>query len=213
MSELKLFDEKSLYDRVKAHAMEMGYADTLSALAFAEKAHEGQLRDSAENIPYIVHPLQIAMHAIALGLSEDEILATALLHDVCEDCGIRPEELPVSDPVKESVRLLTKTWDSADKDPALEKAYYRALCEDRVALMVKLLDRCNNISSMAGGFSGKRIRRYMRETKEYYPQLFQKAADTYPEYESCLFAIRYQMHSVMEAMKRTLIGEGLEETI
>ncbi|MCR5282600.1 MAG: HD domain-containing protein [Lachnospiraceae bacterium] len=201
----ELFDEEILYTRVEAFAGEHGLKDTLSALAFAQKAHEGQRRDSSENIPYIVHPLQITLHAIALGMIEDELLATALLHDVCEDCGVAWDRLPVSESIQNSVRLLTKTWAAGEGSKELEQAYYDALSEDRIALMVKLLDRCNNISSMAGGFSGKRIIRYMEETQTYYGPLFEKAAQKYPDYRDSLFAIRYQMYSVMEAVQRKLL--------
>ena len=71
--------------------------------------------------------------------------------------------------------------------------------------MVKLLDRCNNISSMAGGFSGRRIVRYIEETDYFYKPLFEKAAKKYPEYQDSLFAIRYQMYSVIEAIERKLL--------
>ncbi len=201
----ELFDEEILYTRVESCAKAQGLQDTLSALPFARKCHEGQRRDSSENIPYIVHPLQIALHAIALGMVEDELLATALLHDVCEDCGVAYDRLPVSKAVQNSVRLLTKKWAAGEGSKELEEAYYEELSKDRIALMVKLLDRCNNISSMAGGFSGKRIVRYMEETRYFYKPLFEKAAKEYPDYRDALFAIRYQMYSVMEAVQRKLL--------
>src|SRR5688572_28196694 len=58
--------------------------------AFAEGAHEGQVRASGE--PYVTHPR--AVRAIL----EDEFpepvddvtLAIALLHDVLEDCDVHP---------------------------------------------------------------------------------------------------------------------------
>ncbi len=51
-------------------------------IVFSIKAHEGQFRKSGE--PYAVHPLLVA--TIASHFSKDEdIIATALLHDVVED--------------------------------------------------------------------------------------------------------------------------------
>ena len=61
------------------------------AMIFATRAHDGALRKGT-NLPYIVHPAEVA--AIAATLTDDsEILAAALLHDVMEDCGVSEEEL------------------------------------------------------------------------------------------------------------------------
>ena len=56
------------------------------AMIFAACAHDGMLRKGT-NVPYIVHPAEVA--AIASTLTDDpEILAAAVLHDVIEDCGV-----------------------------------------------------------------------------------------------------------------------------
>ncbi|NLA52783.1 MAG: bifunctional (p)ppGpp synthetase/guanosine-3',5'-bis(diphosphate) 3'-pyrophosphohydrolase, partial [Clostridiales bacterium] len=61
------------------------------AIAFAAKCHENQKRKST-NTPYIVHPMEAC--AIAATLTSDpEVLAAAVLHDVCEDCGISIQAL------------------------------------------------------------------------------------------------------------------------
>ena len=53
----------------------------------------------------------MACHALAMGLEEDELLAAILLHDVCEDCGVPPGELPVCEEVRRIVALVTKPED------------------------------------------------------------------------------------------------------
>ncbi len=64
---------------------------TTMAAEFAARAHDGMLRRGTD-IPYIVHPMEVA--AIVAALTDDEeILAAALLHDVIEDCGVTEEEL------------------------------------------------------------------------------------------------------------------------
>ena len=61
------------------------------AMIFATQAHDGALRKGT-NLPYIVHPAEVA--AIAATLTDDpQILAAALLHDVMEDCGVSEDEL------------------------------------------------------------------------------------------------------------------------
>ncbi|MCR4689783.1 MAG: HD domain-containing protein [Lachnospiraceae bacterium] len=199
-----LFDAGLLYRKTEAFAGKHELEDTLSALPFAKKAHQGQLRDCAQTVPYIVHPLQMALHAIHMGIGEDEILATALLHDVCEDCNISKEELPVSESVREAVMLLTKDWGSGEKTKEKEDLYYKKISENKTATIVKLLDRCNNVSSMASGFTQKRIAGYLQETEEYYMPLMETALERYPEFREQIFLIYYQMHSVMEALERML---------
>lgn len=61
------------------------------SIAFALKAHEGQLRKS-ENIPFILHPCEAA--AIAATLTADrETLAAVMLHDTVEDTAVTIEDI------------------------------------------------------------------------------------------------------------------------
>ena len=51
------------------------------AVILAINAHDGTYR--GDGVPYVVHPIRIALHAASLGLSTQTILA-ALLHDVVD---------------------------------------------------------------------------------------------------------------------------------
>lgn len=54
------------------------------ALRTAVEAHEGQFRKSPESVPYVVHPVHVAL--LAARFDPDEVtLQAALLHDVVED--------------------------------------------------------------------------------------------------------------------------------
>ncbi len=61
------------------------------ALTFATNAHAGQLRKYTGQ-PYIVHPITV-MGIVSQAGCGDAICAAALLHDVCEDCGVDPAEI------------------------------------------------------------------------------------------------------------------------
>lgn len=64
------------------------------ALAFASRMHEGMVRKGT-NVPYIVHPVEVA--EIVASMTDDEhVIAAALLHDVMEDCGVTKQELESS---------------------------------------------------------------------------------------------------------------------
>ena len=199
----RLFSETRMVTYVSAYCNAKKLYQTKRALAFARKMHDGQFRKpghSGERVPYIYHPLLLTCHALALGLEEDDLLSACLLHDVCEDCGVDPEELPVNETTREAVRLLTKPENFGKTDPEY-RTYYEGIAGNRIALMVKILDRCNNVSGMATSFTDEHMAEYIRETQEYIHPLIERARDEYPEYANQLFLIRYHMNSVLEALK------------
>lgn len=190
------FSEEKMYTYLKGCAMGRGWVATVNALSFARELHAGQLRKSGE--PYIVHPLTMANHAIALGVHEDEIIATILLHDVCEDCGVQSKELPVSRNVREAVRLLTRV-----KGEPLGP-YYREIGENRVATIAKLFDRCNNVSTMAGVFTLEKLREYIDETREYVLPLLRQAKNRWPNDSNLFFVLKYHIISVIDGLEACL---------
>ena len=84
----RLFDESRMYTYVKTYAGVKNLYQTLKVLPYARDLHKGQVRKGRDQVPYIYHPLLIACHALALGLDDDNLISAALLHDVCEDCGV-----------------------------------------------------------------------------------------------------------------------------
>ncbi len=190
------FDVTKMYTYLKGYAMGQKWHDTLIALALARTAHKDQLRKSGE--PYFVHPLTVACHALALGIEEDAVIAAALLHDVAEDCNIPIETLRVSGETKDAVRRLTHV-----KGEPLEP-YYREIGESRVASLVKLLDRCDNVSTMAGVFSVEKIHQYIAETREYVLPLLRRTKDQWPEDSNVLFVLKYHIMSVIDGLEKCL---------
>lgn len=192
----RLFNEDRMYTYVKTYASVRNLYQTSKALPYARELHKGQVRKGKDKVPYIYHPLLIACHALALGLDDDNIVSTALLHDVCEDCGVTVDELPVNDLIKEAVSLLTK------EDNIGKEQYYQQISQNPIATMVKLLDRCNNVSEMATGFTKKKMVEYIKETESVVYPLIQKAKSEFPMYSNQIFLIKYHMTSVIEAIKR-----------
>ena len=61
------------------------------AARFAAKAHEGAVRKGS-HLPYIVHPMEVAM--VVSAMTDDvEVIAAAYLHDVIEDANVTYEKL------------------------------------------------------------------------------------------------------------------------
>ena len=62
------------------------------AVIYATNAHNGQTRKGT-NLPFIIHPMEVAAIVAAMTLDQD-MLCAAVLHDVVEDCdGISIEDI------------------------------------------------------------------------------------------------------------------------
>lgn len=195
------FDPERMYSYIKGWAMGRRMPDTLSALSFARKLHKDQKRKDGQ--PYIVHPLTMACHAIALEMFTDDaiadqIIAACLLHDVVEDCDAKVTELPVSSATQDAVRRLTHV----KPDPL--DTYYRQIRESQVASVVKLLDRCDNVSTMAGVFSAEKTLSYIKETRDYVLPLIRHVKGGWPVFSNALFIVKYHILSVIDGLEACL---------
>ena len=207
---MEIFNAEKMYTYVRGYATALNMTQTLCALGFARKKHEGQLRKSGE--PYIVHPLTMACDALGLGIKDDDTIATILLHDVCEDCGVQVEELPVNDTVKHGVELMTFQVMNGETKETAKRRYYNMIIQSKEASFAKLIDRCHNVSSMAGTFSIEKLKSYIDETREYVLPLLRQVKETYPEESNVLFILKYHITSVIDAIDLTLKACGKGDT-
>lgn len=194
-----------MYKYIENYANEHDLSLTLHALPFAREKHKGQLRKGpdGQRQPYITHPLQMARHAIAMELTEDNLLAAILLHDVCEDCGVAPQELPVDEEVQEAVCLVTRV------DGESKEKYYSQIRGNRIATLVKLIDRCHNVSQMSLAFSREKLWKYIDETERHILPLLMEVKVQWPEHEQQYFLLEYQISSQLQSIKALLEREDL----
>ncbi len=205
------FSAEHMYTYVKARAQAEGFTQTLAALPLMREKHEGQLRAARTvRTPYAVHPLTLACHALAMGITDDEVLAAALLHDVVEDTDTRPESLPVSDRVRDAVCLLSyntylKKGEDADsqKKKEIKPRYYAEIARNPLAALVKCMDRCNNLACMADGFTREKQVTYVVETERYVLPLLE-VVKAVPGWNNAAWLLRYQIHTLLETFKRLL---------
>ena len=197
-----IYNHEKMFTYIKGFATGAGMKETLKALSYAREKHCGQMRKSGQ--PYIVHPLTMACDAISMGIKDDAVVATILLHDVCEDCGVNPNELPVSDTVKHAVDLMTFRVMEGETKEIAKNRYYNRLMESREAALTKLIDRCHNVSSMAGTFSVKKLKSYIEETRHYVLPLLRKVKNQYPEDSDILFVLKYHSVSVVDSIEATI---------
>lgn len=196
-----VLDKENLHAFLQEFAEKRGFSQTLDALAYAELQHEGQYRSGKKHIPYICHPMMVAVQAISMGFEDDSLLAACLLHDVLEDCGVEPDELPVADDTVKIVKLLTRDKETGCTESGRD-AYYTAIAEIPEAVIVKLLDRSSNLSDMAMGFSRRKMLLYLEETKRWIYPLIEKAEEYYPEKRAQILTLKYHMISIQRTVER-----------
>lgn len=201
-----MFNYEKMYTYLRGFAMRSPQmTETIKALSFARQKHKDQKRRSGE--PYIVHPLIMACNAVSIGIVDDNIIATILLHDVVEDCNVSLADLPVSEKVKQGVKAMTFTVLDGETKEIAKNRYYNTMLENKEGTITKLVDRCHNVSSMAGVFSKEKLESYIKETREYVLPLLRKAKEVYPEMSNVLFILKYHICSVINSIEVSLLAE------
>ena len=204
----RLFREENMFTRMRTTARADNLSETYRALQYMRERHEGQFRKqgryTADQVMYINHPLLMACQAHAYGVRDDALLAAILLHDVVEDTEVTAEELPFSDEVKKIVALVSFSVPEGKTKQEAKKDYFEAISRNEKACVVKLVDRCNNVSTMAGCFSRAKMLEYIAETEEYILPLANVLKNQYPAYSDMAFLVKYHIVSVIEAIKNLI---------
>lgn len=191
---------------LKGYALAKDYKNTLNALAYARNAHRDQKRKDGQ--PYFIHPLTMACHATALEAVSDDLLAAILLHDVVEDCEVTLSDLPVSQETKEIVKLVTFKVENGETKEVAKNRYYNAILKNENAVIVKLIDRCHNVSSMAGTFTNDKLLAYIEETRAYVLPLLREAKTAYPQFSNIFFVLKYHIVSIIDSIEATLTANS-----
>lgn len=193
----RYFDEEHMSAFLKGRLDSAHYPEAHRALTYAKEQHKSSMpRSGPGNVPYIAHPLTMVCHALAMGLEDDILLAALLLHDVGEECGISPSDMPFCEEVQQIVALVTKPKVGYDA-----RKYFDAIAGNPKACMVKCIDRCNNLSTMAMGFSSAKMKKYILETETWYPRLL-KIIKEQAEYNNAAWLLQYQIKGLLETAKR-----------
>ena len=128
------------------------------AIVFSTKAHDGMRRRKSD-VPYIVHPMEVAA-IVGTMTDNQEVIAAGMLHDVVEDAGIAMEEIgeKFGQRVMELVASETEnkreelppeeTW-RIRKEESLEKL---STTNDIEVLMLWISDKLSNIRAIYRDF-------------------------------------------------------------
>ena len=174
--------------------------EAVRALQYARDKHAGQTRK--DGTPYIVHPLSMACYAVALGLRDENVICTLLLHDICEDCNVEVDALPFNSAIKTGVRYMTVKKFATDKSKIeTKRRYFRELLESKESLLCKAFDRYNNLCGMPFALSRDAIGKNVAETEILLLSTLKEAKEKWAELSDILFILRNNIRSVNNILK------------
>ncbi|GAA4356896.1 RelA/SpoT family protein [Microbacterium rhizosphaerae] len=191
---------------VRAHHPKGDLAVIERAYSVAERAHEGQKRQSGE--PYITHPLAVAQILADLGLGPRAI-AAALLHDTVEDTDYTIEALAAD--FGDEVAMLVDGVTKLDKVKYGESAQAEtvrkmivAMSKDIRVLLIKLADRLHNARTW-GFVPPEKAQKKATETLEIYAPLAHRLGiqTIKSELEDLSFAVLHpKLYAEIESLVR-----------
>jgi guanosine-3',5'-bis(diphosphate) 3'-pyrophosphohydrolase len=143
------------------------------AYLFAQRAHEGQKRNSGE--PYFFHVFKTAKSLALYGMDTTSIVA-GLLHDILEDTNIKEEELEkefnqeIITLIKGVTKLGKLKYHGDQRYVESLRKFFMAVVDDVRVLIIKLTDRLHNVETLEY-VSKEKQKRIALETIEVHARL------------------------------------------
>lgn len=141
------------------------------AYAFSERAHQGQKRYSGE--PYFNHVVEVAKTLAQMGLPA-ETVAAGLLHDVLEDnLKLTEEEIrkefgkEILFTIEGVTKLHKLKYRGVERHVESLRKFFVAVAENVNVVIIKLVDRLHNVSTL-GHVPEQKRQRIALETLEIY---------------------------------------------
>lgn len=161
------------------------------AAAYAKKAHEGMVRKGT-GIPYITHPMEVAL--IVSQITDDpEVITAAFLHDVLEDTCVTREELAaefgerVLELVESETEDKTKTWKER-KQNTINRLKH-ATHEEKILILADKLSNMRDTAKEYLVIGDALWERFNEKRKDcqawYYGEVIKQLSDMsgYPSYQ------------------------------
>lgn len=162
-----------------------------SALNFATQVHRNQKR-KGKDIPYITHPLAVALLIARTGASEQTVIA-GLLHDTIEDCvpyGSVTRQLLAERFGEDAARMVDDLTEQDKTLPWLERKqtaldHIKAMPHD--SLLVKSADVLHNLSELIDDIARDGVKvldkfnASREQTIEWYEKLIAEIVRCWPE--------------------------------
>jgi len=176
------------------------------AFLFAMYAHGEQVRK--DGLPYIMHPVEVAMELARNGADENLICA-GFLHDTIEDAFITREQLVTA--FNEEVATLVAA-DSENKADTWEKRKSDALQmlrlpDDRNHKMLMCADKLSNLRSLQEGLAtdGEAVWNRYKRGREKQAWLFHETVDALSPLEGL------PMYEELKKLTKEVFDSGVGE--
>lgn len=201
-----------LVKRIRSYTHNVDVPLLTKAYDFADKAHQGQQRQSGE--PYLRHPIEVAKILTELKLDPPSV-AAGLLHDVVEDTHYTPEDIQAEfgETIASLVEGVTKIGKIVFKNAQEKQAEnFRkmiiSMSADIRVLLIKLADRLHNMRTL-DALSEEKKERIAKETLEIYAPLANRLGIGWIKSELedlCLHAMKPEIYQTLS--KNVKAGSG-----
>lgn len=184
MKQLPRVSKKDLLTQMS----ELKHSDMVEkALQIVAKAHKGQIRDSGVSYleEHIYYASSLLLRLFSREPELEKLLVITLLHDTVEDTDIKIGQIrkEFGDEIGDTILLLSKTPEEEDQSLTVEEKYLvtqnylSRLSENRLAVIVKIVDRISNINCIVEQTVLKKpekYKRYLQEVNNLYIPLAKK---------------------------------------
>ena len=186
------YEEKELWKWLIEYCQKHDYWMAISALYYARGAHA--LHKRKDKQAFITHPMHVARYVIdafsMTGMTAPEIyIGVSFLHDVCEESGISPEELPFPQEWQQKVALLTLNYSGVERireKMRVKMLYFKNVSDDIVTEHIKIMDRLHNMKTPLKMGIGKNI----YESRDHLLRYAKEAIERFEGME-CINPLKY----------------------
>ena len=157
----------------------------------------GFKRDNGSD--YYNHCVDVANTLVSFGITDEDVICAALLHDIIEDVeGYREVTITkmFNSNVARLVMLVTKEEGVNYKQPEAIKQYLEDISTDMNAAAIKTADRMHNMMTLEQKTFEARHRKAI-ETKEYYLPFFKQCRNDFPRYENLFYAAQAEIEPLI----------------
>lgn len=144
---------------------------------------------------YYMHCVDVANFLISYGITNQDAVAAALLHDIMEDVpGYTEERLSnmFGATVAHYVSVLSMKPELDYHNDSVLRAYLQEISGNVYTAALKTADRMHNMYTLAETDMDKRYRKAL-ETERYFIPFFKECRKKYPRYESLFQAAKTQI--------------------